>query len=149
MKSTKPTNEDAERYLATENLLREALDYLQRLPPVPVTRDMAQRIATHLADPSLALARERAKVAQDCAERDRCAQEGVLAFLPSGAPYLHASLVGRTLTLSHPTFDTSETDRALIRHAHGRLLGQLATGVTIKLGDRWVFGRSVPSSDKP
>lgn len=96
MKSTKPTNEDAERYLVTENLLREALDYLQRLPPIPVTRDMAQRIATHFADPSLALARERAKVAQDCAERDRCAQEGVLAFLPSGAPYLHASLVGRS-----------------------------------------------------
>lgn len=39
------------RHAETLAALAEALEYLERMPPVPVTRDMCRKIRAHLDDP--------------------------------------------------------------------------------------------------
>ncbi|MEJ8852736.1 hypothetical protein [Variovorax rhizosphaerae] len=69
-------------------LLREAADYLKRMPMVPVTHSFIARIEEHLAAPTakLTLQRKRVLVGND-------------GFTPAGLPTASASLVGDQLTV--------------------------------------------------
>lgn len=79
-----------EKHRATLDMLSETLEYLRRLPPVPVTLDFCKRIQAHLDQPTNALvARERDTWVGDM-------------FSPAGLPPLDVKLRGNVLSLQFP-----------------------------------------------
>ena len=54
------TPDERAHFVAADALLREAFDYLCRLPAVPTTVDLARRIRSHIEDPGRAVATNRA-----------------------------------------------------------------------------------------
>jgi len=81
-------------YKQSRELLEQTRDYLLRLPPVPVTREFAERIDAHLNEPAAAHARRAMDAAVGDATRMNWSQ-----FMPNGEPFLGVRLEGRTLTL--------------------------------------------------
>lgn len=99
-----------EKHQATLDLLQEVLDYLYRLPPVPVTRELCRKVQRHLEEPTQRL------VQMHLAEENRTLTQTVYA--PVGFPVIKAKLVGRRLTLSGPKLTGEQIeDRPKIEEA--------------------------------
>jgi hypothetical protein len=94
-----PTVQDD--YLATLDVLREAADYLARLPPHPMTTAMVRKLNAHLSEPRrTTMARLEEEQAQ-VRKRDRLLMTGA-NYTPAGLPVIQANLLERTLTLRQP-----------------------------------------------
>jgi hypothetical protein len=80
--------------LETLDLLQKTLDYLQRLPVVPLTRALCNEIEAHLADPGVAAARRAATVTEQLA-----ATRGARVFDPACRLRMEV-----TVTATHVSF---------------------------------------------
>ena len=107
--------------LETLGLLRKTVDYLKRLPVVPVTRDLIKEIEAHLADPGVAAARREAEAAE-LLSSTRVAR----SFSASGQMRFEAVVEGSTVTIKVPpmSLPPGQLDRRM---------EQLADGVTMDL----------------
>ncbi|MEX3547663.1 MAG: hypothetical protein VB125_00225 [Burkholderia sp.] len=114
---------DEEKHRDTLAVLREVLDYLERLPPVPTTQALCAKVATHLDKPAQRLVAE--------SKRELVGHW----ITPAGQLMFDATLRGDMLTVSVPD---PAADR---RQAHRRddvvqrVVQQLMRhdGVTVKL----------------
>ena len=121
----------SEEQLASLNLLREALNYLERLPAHPMTYAMALKIRNHLSNPQT-LAQERRLHEVEAAEKfSRHGQSGNFGFTDEGLPTLSASLVGGVLTLKSPA--AAEIPEDELEGFSRRLTSLLAEGVEVRL----------------
>ncbi len=102
--------------LETLSLLTKTVDYLKRLPAVPVTRDLIKEIEHHLADPSVLAARREAEAA-DLLSSKRVAQ----SFGASGQLRFEAVVEGSTVTIKVPpnTLPPGQIDRRMEQLADG------------------------------
>lgn len=80
-----------DKHRATLEVLRETLAYLERLPPVPVTKEFCKRLRAHLEEPTQRL------VAMGSREL-----HGRGPYTPVGLPLLQASVVDDSLTVGLP-----------------------------------------------
>lgn len=80
-----------DKHRATLEMLRETLAYLERLPPVPVTKDFCRKLREHLEQPT-----------QRLVAMGRRELHGIGPFTPAGLPMLEASLVDDVLTVGLP-----------------------------------------------
>ncbi len=83
--------------LETLNLLQKTLDYLQRLPVVPVTRALCNEIEAHLVDPGVAAARRAATVAEQLA-----VTRGARVFDPAGRLRMEVTVTAQEVTFRIP-----------------------------------------------
>ena len=81
-------------HAAARELLAQTRDYLLRLPPVPLTKELARRIDEHLTQPHSAHARRLTEAAVRDATRLTWGK-----YMPNGEHMLDACVEGRTLTL--------------------------------------------------
>lgn len=81
-----------DKHRATLEMLRETLEYLERLPPVPVTREFCSRLRAHLDEPT-----------QRLLASGRRELHGVGPYTVAGIPLLEASVVDEVLTVALPT----------------------------------------------
>lgn len=95
-----------EKHQATLDLLQEVLEHLNRLPLVPVTRDLCRKIQQHLDEPTQRLVQEHQ------AELNRTLTQ--TNFSAAGIPVIAATLVGRRLTLRAPVL-ARESDHELAK----------------------------------
>jgi len=136
------TPSDSAAYLASEDMLREVLAYLQRLPVHPMTRAMAIKVQTHLDSPATGLARVAADRAEEEAAAERAAalsRHGVSGYTAAGLPVLVLSVAADRAQLHSPAalaLGTSAQGRKFAR----QLAGELARGITIGLA---------PHSERP
>lgn len=80
-----------DKHRATLEMLRETLGYLERLPPVPVTRSFCAKLRAHLEEPAHRLV-----------EQSRRELFGRGPFTAAGLPLLEASVVGDVLRIKLP-----------------------------------------------
>jgi hypothetical protein len=121
----------AEEHLTTLEVLRETLNYLQRLPAHPMTAAMARKVAAHLADPGRAM-RERFVTEQaDALKRDRLRLRGG-AYTPAGIPVIEAELCERKLIIRSPHALLGEPMH-LPKDFGQKILRRLADGETLEL----------------
>jgi hypothetical protein len=80
-----------EKHRATLDMLRETLAYLERLPPVPVTKEFCRRLRAHLEEPT-----------QRLVSGGRRELHGIGPFTVVGLPLLEASVVDDVLTVGLP-----------------------------------------------
>jgi hypothetical protein len=106
-----------EKHRATLTMLSETLDYLRRLPPVPVTMEFCKRIQAHLDEPTHSI------VAR---ERDTWVAG---LYTAAGLPILDAKLRGHELSLSLPPVPkgANTVDQS------ARAIEYLRRGVTLSL----------------
>ena len=129
----------SEEQLASLNLLREALNYLERLPAHPMTYAMALKIRNHLSNPQT-LAQERRLHEVEAAEKfSRHGHSGNFAFTDEGLPTLSASLMGGVLTLKSPA--AAEIPEDELEGFSRQLTTLLAQGVEVKLAPAEVKSR--------
>jgi hypothetical protein len=102
-----PFPDDAAVHLASLKLLAEAADYLGRLPPNALTREMKVKIETHLEGPGTKVHRERLETAAK--DREWCdrvesgsAFEGTSGYGPGGLPTLQCLVMRGTVYLRSP-----------------------------------------------
>lgn len=109
---------DDERHAATLEVLREALDFLQRLPNVPVTREFCSKLQAHLDDPTNRLI---ARVEPELLGQARNA---------AGLPLLECSVIGNRVTVRVP-----DSVKGTMRVASVREVSHLVAqgGITISL----------------
>lgn len=86
-------------HIVTLQVLREALAYLERLPPHPKTREQIMKLRDHLENPARRATRERLK--QASMHLRGC------NFTPSGTPIVQAEIDGKVLTLTAPVLKSS------------------------------------------
>ena len=125
----------SEIHLAGEALLREAADYLRRMPPHPMTRDLAEKIQDHLDNPRTGMARQRDERLAAAAASDQIARRGANRYTPAGLPAIEVSVEGDLVKVASPAakvFGSSSEGRKFGKH----LVEELARGVTIELGKR-------------
>lgn len=92
-----------DKHRATLEMLRETLTYLERLPPVPVTKEFCRKLHAHLEEPT-----------QRLVATGRRELHGIGPFTPAGLPMLEASLVDDVLTVGLPAgLDAESRDHAL------------------------------------
>lgn len=82
----KDTTTPEERYLATEQLLAEACNYLKQLPWHPMTKRLADKIEGHLKAPDAVVLRGQAERVQEAQIRALVGLVGIDQFTPSGLP---------------------------------------------------------------
>jgi hypothetical protein len=98
-----------EQHRATLEVLRETLDYLERLPKVPVTRELCARVQAHLDDPTHRLVARVHRELHGSAVTsaglpllDACVKENVLTLqlphLPDGKARVALNEMVRALT---------------------------------------------------
>ena len=80
-----------DKHRASLEMLRETLAYLERLPPVPVTKEFCRRLRKHLEDPT-----------QRLVALGRRELYGAGPFTAVGMPLLEASVVDDALTAVLP-----------------------------------------------
>ena len=80
-----------DKHRATLEMLRETLAYLERLPPVPVTKAFCMRLRDHLDEPT-----------QRLVAMGRRELYGRGPYSAAGIPLLQASVVDDVLTVSLP-----------------------------------------------
>ena len=114
-------NSPEQRHRETLALLQEVVEYLQRLPKVPVGEDLRKKLEAHLEAPDLSVLLKQ----QDTLRAS--------AVTPSGFVLLEARLTGNELVVGTPPFD----DRAAMlmpKHQVDRaILQRLETGVRFQL----------------
>lgn len=101
--------------LDTLQLLQETVDYLNRLPVVPVTHALCKKIEAHLADPTVVTVRRRA-LENECMEKTRVAAR----YNPAGILMAEVIVTAEDVTYRFPEI------RALTS------LENLRTGETLK-----------------
>lgn len=110
------STDDAHR--ETLRMLREALDFLERLPAVPVTRAICARVELHLNEPTHRLLAQSAQ-----------ARVGT-AYTVVGLPFLEVRLDDDTVKLSVPDALESEArEQALTALCEALARGPLSIGV--------------------
>lgn len=121
----------SEEQLASFNLLREALNYLERLPAHPMTYAMALKIRNHLNNPqTLALERRHHEV--EAAEKfSRHGHSASFGFTNEGLPTLTASLLDNVLTLKSPA--AAQLPEEELEGFSRRLTTLLAEGIEVRL----------------
>ena len=121
----------SEEQLASLNLLREALNYLERLPAHPMTYAMALKIRNHLNNPqTLALERRHHEV--EAAEKfSRHGHSGNFGFTNEGLPTLTASLLDGVLALKSPV--AAQLPEEELEGFSRQLTTLLAQGIEVKL----------------
>lgn len=144
MSGTDPfPNLSSEIHLAGEALLREAAGYLARLPPHPMTRELAAKLQRHLDDPRTGIIRERDELIASAQAADLIARKGANRYTPAGIPALEVSVEGGFARVESPAAkiygDTSQG-----RSFGKRLVEELARGVTVELGARMETPRKKP-----
>lgn len=102
-----------EKHRATLAMLQEALDYLRRLPTVPATHAMCNKLQQHLDDPTSRLVAGQA---------DTWSQEAVTA---AGLIYLRARLCSNVLDLRIPDAPRGVAQTQVDQHAVDVLRGGL------------------------
>lgn len=80
-----------DKHRATLDMLRETLAYLERLPPVPVTKEFCRRLQAHLEEPT-----------QRLVATGRRELHGMGPYTAVGFPLLEASVVDDVLTVGLP-----------------------------------------------
>jgi hypothetical protein len=109
-----------DKHRATLEMLRETLAYLERLPPVPVTKDFCRRLRGHLEDPT-----------QRLVAMGRRELHGRGPYTPVGLPLLEASVVDDSLTVGLPAGMDAETREECVE-----LLVEALTKGPVNLGLR-------------
>lgn len=109
-----------EQHRATLAVLQEAVDYLRRLPPVPVTIEMCSKLQRHLDNPTNRLLAR---------QQDTWTQEAVTA---AGVMYLMARLRGNVLDLKIPA-PTRDIAPAQVDQL---AIGSLRAGLRLPLQNR-------------
>lgn len=99
----------------TLKLLQETVDYLERLPIVPMTRSLCKKIEAHLADPSVVSAKRAALEAEQLA-KTRVAQR----YGPVGDLMAEVIVTAESVTYRFPEILTMKS------------LDRLRTGETLK-----------------
>ena len=121
----------SEEQLASLNLLREALNYLERLPAHPMTYAMALKIRNHLNNP-LTLALERRHHEVEAAEKfSRHGHSANFGFTNEGIPTLTASLLDGVLALKSPA--AAQIPDEELEGFSRQLTALLAQGVKVRL----------------
>lgn len=121
------------KHQATLKVLAEALEYLERLPQVPVTTDFCKKLRSHLDDPSQTLVMGM----QDTFRGERVS--------PSGVTYATAELRGGKLIVSALRTLPPPMDRVLSQEEYERrLLNSLFKGMPFDLRNE---GAQVPQSN--
>ena len=106
-----------QRHAATITLLGETLEFLLRMPNVPVTRELCNKVQAHLEDPTNTLIEQEAKLVGNGAIR-----EGGL-FTPAGIPTVLAHLVEPGhLTVWSPKLGSRTAQEANSNHIMKMLL---------------------------
>lgn len=107
--------------IETLNLLQRTVDYLYRLPVVPMTYALCKEIEAHLADPSIAAAKREA-IHLERMQSTRVAQ----CFDPGGQVMLDVVVTADEVTCRIPeiSLPPSQSDS---------FMAQLHEGVTIRL----------------
>lgn len=117
---------DDDKHRATLDMLRDTLAYLERLPPVPVTREFCARLREHLAEPTQRLVSQgRRELYGDC-------------FTAVGLPVLEASVVDDILTVGVPASLTRPADRQTALQELAKLLAK--GSIALKLESRNAAG---------
>lgn len=101
------SNDDKHR--ATLDVLRETLAYLERLPPVPITKEFCARLRAHLDEPT-----------QRLISKGQRELYGAL-WTPVGLPVLRASVVGDILTIDVPPTIKGDARKAAVAELTERL----------------------------
>ncbi len=107
----------------TLDLLQKTVDYLKRLPMVPVTYALIREIDSHLENPGVSAARREAEAAELLASK-RVAQR----FSPAGLVLFEAIVEAGKVTIKVPPFPHGLTERM-----GDRRMEQLKDGVTMTL----------------
>lgn len=117
---------------STLELVREANDYLKRLPAVPVTRQLITRIDNHLDHGETTTARQLATENAAEAKLREQLREAV-SYSASGLPIINVKVQGETVVL-HLGLDRIEQYPEEVRKAIKRdVLMQLYRGLELKL----------------
>jgi len=80
-----------EKHKATLDLLREVAEFLDRLPPVPVTRDMILKVRAHLEEPTQSMVEH--------VEKERKTRRRGEIFTPVGLPLLAVEMREQLVTV--------------------------------------------------
>ena len=107
--------------LESLDLLQQTVDYLRRMPVVPVTRDLIRQIDAHLADPGVRAARREAEAADLLASR----RTGGM-FTPAGQHAYLLVVEGSKATITVPILNLEPDYEA-------KRMAQLDEGVTIDI----------------
>ncbi len=126
-------------HAAADQLLHDVLAYLDRLPPHPMTSELANRVRVHLNDPTAGVVRQHVAKLAAAEEAERLARHGDWRFLPNGLSALLVSVSGDRAVVQSPAAATFGST------AHGREFAQqlskdLARGVEVRL---------LPRGEKP
>jgi hypothetical protein len=121
----------SEEHLASLDLLREVLNYLERLPAHPMTYAMALKIRNHLSHPQTLAQERRLHEVQAAETFSRCGQSAQFGFTHEGLPTLSASVFDGVLALTSPAAAhiPQEEQEAFSR----RLTTLLAQGIEVRL----------------
>lgn len=111
---------DDDKHRATLTMLQETLAYLERLPPVPVTRGFCARLRAHLDEPTQRLV----------AQGRRELYGGF--FTAVGLPVLEASVTDDVLSICIPTKLTRSADREAALREVGKLLAKGPIALDLK-----------------
>lgn len=109
-----------EKLRETLAVLQEAVEYMRRLPPVPVTIEMCRKLQRHLDDPTNRLVSQQKDIWKGS------------AFEAVGTVYLTARLEGDHLTVQLPPPARQLTQGDIERLA----LERLRDGVQIRMENR-------------
>jgi len=115
-------------------LLGEVSDYLKRLPHVPITRKLIDRIDAHVANPEVLAAERQAR--EHSAETElRCMTRVAGAYTAVGTPLVQVEVQGDRVRLSMGTsVYLDDQDRAEhVRWLGERVTSLLEAGVELKL----------------
>ena len=122
----------SETHLATEVMLREVLEYLQRLPAHPMTTAMLRKVQAHLDSPAAGIVRDRDRRRVAAARAVDLGRGGQGGYVMEGYPELCVSIAEDVVLVASPAaerFGTTSRGRAFAL----ALAAQLAKGYRIDL----------------
>lgn len=111
--------------IETLKLLQETVDYLNRLPVVPVTHALINKIQAHIDDPHVVAARREAREMEVLVSRRYGSR-----YAPSGAPAYLAVVDGNKVTFHVPAYSPKLEDGSV---PEDHRMQELAKGVTLGL----------------
>ncbi|MES2027396.1 MAG: hypothetical protein V4448_17760 [Pseudomonadota bacterium] len=109
--------------IETLDLLQKTVDYLKRLPKVPITHDLIREIDSHLANPGVSAARREAET-QELLASMRVAQQ----FSPAGLVLFEVVVEASQVTVKVPALPSGVVERM-----GDRRVDRLRDGITMVL----------------
>lgn len=125
----------AEVHITNEALLREAADYLLRLPYHPMTVTLAKKIQSQLDDPRSRIVLEDDKRQAEARRTDLFSRRGSSRFTPAGLPVILVTVEGETARVSSPAAKSLGSRLQGDKFA-AHLVEELANGVLVQLSPR-------------